>query len=78
MPLCSANSSAADFEFRWRAWQVEVSARLQVTHCHLMEGFWANFGKLLWCSVNIQKHEISVMILVDMAEEDNGFSMVLL
>jgi hypothetical protein len=25
MPLCSAISSATQFEFSWRAWQVEVS-----------------------------------------------------
>jgi len=39
MPVCSTNSSAADFEFRWRAWQVEVTARLQ-------EGDFAAFPEL--------------------------------
>ena len=29
MPQCNANTSAADFEFRWRTWQVEVVARIQ-------------------------------------------------
>ena len=31
MPLCSAsgNTSLADFDYRWRHWQVEVVARIQ-------------------------------------------------
>jgi len=29
MPVCSSATSAADFEFKWRHWQVEVTARLQ-------------------------------------------------
>jgi len=39
MPVCSANSSVADFEFRWRHWQVEVEARRQ-------EGDFAAFPEL--------------------------------
>jgi len=39
MPACSANTSAADFEFRWRSWQVEVVARIQ-------EGEFAAFPEL--------------------------------
>ena len=29
MPLCSTASSATQFEFSWRAWQVEVSPSLR-------------------------------------------------
>ena len=29
MPLCSAAFSATQFEFSWRAWQVEVSPSLR-------------------------------------------------
>jgi len=39
MPVCSASSSVADFEFRWRHWQVEVVARIQ-------EGDFAAFPSL--------------------------------
>ena len=39
MPLCSAATSAADFEFRWRSWQREVTSRLQ-------EGDFAAFPEL--------------------------------
>ena len=39
MPVCSAVTSAADFEFRWRHWQVEVTARIQ-------EGEFAAFPEL--------------------------------
>ena len=28
MPLCSSHTSSADFEFRWRSWQVEVTGRI--------------------------------------------------
>jgi len=41
MPVCSSNTSAADFEFRWRHWQVEVVARLQ-------EGDFAAFPDLTY------------------------------
>ena len=41
MPVCSATTSAADFEFRWRHWQVEVVARLQ-------EGDFAAFPDLTY------------------------------
>jgi len=39
MPICNAASSAAQFEFTWRAWQVEVTSRLQ-------EGDFAAFPEL--------------------------------
>ena len=39
MPVCSATTSVADFEFRWRHWQVEVVARIQ-------EGDFAAFPEL--------------------------------
>ena len=39
MPVCSAVTSAADFEFRWRHWQVEVTGRIQ-------EGEFAAFPEL--------------------------------
>jgi len=39
MPQCNTNTSAADFEFRWRHWQVEVVARIQ-------EGEFAAFPEL--------------------------------
>ena len=41
MPVCSSSTSAADFEFRWRSWQVEVVARIQ-------EGEFAAFPELAY------------------------------
>ena len=59
MPLCSAASSATQFEFSWRAWQVEVSPNcsresFQVVHyfsslqvsSRLQEGDFAAFPEL--------------------------------
>ena len=56
MPQCNTNTSAADFEFRWRHWQVEVVARIQ-------EGEFAAFPELSYIAGLLAGQEVFIICL---------------